>query len=299
MKLSVLVITYNHERYIAQALESILSQKTGFDYEIVIGEDCSTDRTRTILLDYQRKYPERIKLLLAEENSGATRNFIRTYEACRGEYVALLEGDDLWTSPDKLQEQVDFLDNHAGFVMCFTNSRIVNENGDIIKEDRLESRAKNLSQSDIISGLVPPTNTVVFRNHVLTEIPEIFYTAANGDMFFFSMLTGYGDAGYIDKNTGNYRIHGGGIWSRKSESYYLVNNLKVRLALLNYFPKHKQVLLPVINSYYSELLMHYSRNRSIRILPLYFRLVLTDLKFLDFGFIYILVHLLRNFPFFK
>jgi hypothetical protein len=172
------------------------------------------------LLEYQNKYPDIINLLLPEINLGVMRNFINTYRACRGEYVALLEGDDFWTSPDKLQKQAEFLDSHTEFVMCFTNGQIVNGNGVIVKEARLdEDRRKNLTQSEIISGLVPPSNTVMFRNNVIVKIPEISYTTVNGDILFFSMLTEYGDAGYLDINTGNYRMHEGGIWSTKSDEY--------------------------------------------------------------------------------
>src|SRR5438132_1821213 len=102
MKLSVMMITYNHERFIAQALDSILAQRVNFDYEIVIGEDCSTDGTRDILMDFHRRYPDRIVLLLRDHNLGVMRNFEATLGACRGRYLALLEVDDYWTSENKL-----------------------------------------------------------------------------------------------------------------------------------------------------------------------------------------------------
>ena len=92
--LSVLIITYNHEKFIGKALDSALGQKTNFDYEIVIGEDCSTDKTRQILLEYKKKYPRKVKLVLQEKNVGPNENFIDTYMACTGKYIAMLEGDD-------------------------------------------------------------------------------------------------------------------------------------------------------------------------------------------------------------
>lgn len=293
MKLSVLIITYNQERYIAQALDSVLAQRTDFDFEIVVGDDGSTDKTREILRDYQGRYPGKIRLLLPENNTGATRNFINTYRACRGQFVAILEGDDYWTSPGKLQLQVDFLESHPEFALCFTNSRIVNENGEVIKESRLEEdRRKNLTQIDIIAGLVPPTNTVVFRNNIVTEIPDIFYTAVNGDIMFFSMLAGHGNAAYIDEFTGDYRVHDSGTWSNKPAFYMLKNNLNARLALLTCFPKYKDILLPFVNGYYSELLLHYIRTRSlINIFLVAYRAFVTNLKFLNFGFLRILAHI--------
>lgn len=293
VKISVLIITYNHERYIAQALDSVLNQKMDFGYEIVIGDDCSTDGTQAIVSEYQKKCPGKIKLLLAEKNLGPTRNFIKTYRACGGQYVALLEGDDYWISPGKLQQQVDFLESHPEFVLCFTNSRIVNEYGEVIKDSRLdEDRRRNLTQTDIISGLVPPTNTVVFRNNIVTEIPDIFFTAVNGDIMFFSMLAEYGNAAYIDEFTGDYRVHDSGTWSNKSAFYMLKNNLNARLVLLTCFPKYKDILLPSVNGYYSELLLHYIKTRSlINIFLVAYRAFVTNLKFLNFGFLRILAHI--------
>src|ERR1017187_10207934 len=93
-KVSVLMITYNHEKYIAQAIESVLMQKTNFPFELVIGEDCSTDGTGAIVAEYSRKYPEIIRAHLRERNLGALENFRALFRACRGKYLALLEGDD-------------------------------------------------------------------------------------------------------------------------------------------------------------------------------------------------------------
>jgi glycosyltransferase involved in cell wall biosynthesis len=112
IKVSVAMITYNHERYIAKALDNVLSQSTNFDYEVIIGEDFSTDNTRSIIIDYQKRYPDKFQLLLNDKNIGMHKNTAQVLRACRGQYVALLEGDDYWTSTHKLQLQVDFLDRH-------------------------------------------------------------------------------------------------------------------------------------------------------------------------------------------
>lgn len=130
MKVSVLMLAYNHAQYIAQAVDSVLMQQVDFDYEIVIGEDCATDNTRDILIRYQQENPEKIRLLLPEKNLGMHDNLIQTFKACHGSsYIALLEGDDYWTSPDKLQKQVDFLDAHADYTLCFHNALILHQDG--------------------------------------------------------------------------------------------------------------------------------------------------------------------------
>ena len=111
-KVSVLMITYNHEKLIAQAIDSVLMQKTEFPFELVIGEDCSTDGTRAVVLEYSRKYPGIIRAHLRERNLGALENGRDVFRASRGKYLAVLEGDDYWTSPEKLQVRADLLDKH-------------------------------------------------------------------------------------------------------------------------------------------------------------------------------------------
>ena len=103
------MITYNHEKFIAEAIEGVVMQKTNFQFELVIGEDCSTDNTRAICIEYQKKYPDIIRLRLPETNQGMMLNWINNINSGRGKYIALCDGDDYWTDPYKLQKQVDFM----------------------------------------------------------------------------------------------------------------------------------------------------------------------------------------------
>ena len=118
---SVCMTTYNHERYIAQAIESVLRQQTDFAVEVVVGEDCSTDNTLAICREYEAKYPDRVRVIASEINIGMHANYRRTIEACRGEYVAMCDGDDWFSDPNKLQLQVDKL-RAEGAAMCYTRS---------------------------------------------------------------------------------------------------------------------------------------------------------------------------------
>ena len=127
MIVSVLMLTYNHERYIEQAINSVMMQQTDFDYELVIGEDCSTDNTRKIILNIYKNCPEKIKLIISDHNVGVHQNLARTLAACQGKYIAYLDGDDYWTSPNKLHKQVNILDEsvseiflelRTGFDLC-------------------------------------------------------------------------------------------------------------------------------------------------------------------------------------
>ncbi len=130
-KLSVLFITYNHEDYLRQSLDSVLMQEVNFAYEIVVGEDCSTDHTRDILREYQAKYPDKIRLLFREKNLGRpTLNVYQTGMECRGRYLAFLEGDDYWTDIHKLQRQVDFLDSHPGYMGVTHTCKVVGKQGE-------------------------------------------------------------------------------------------------------------------------------------------------------------------------
>ena len=110
---NVCIITYNQEKFISKAIDSVLNQETNFPFSLVIGEDKSTDRTREICLNYKEKYPEKIRLILNKENLGGRANFINAISHCSAKYVAICEGDDFWTNRNKLQRQVDFLEKHS------------------------------------------------------------------------------------------------------------------------------------------------------------------------------------------
>lgn len=128
---SVIMTTYNHERYIAEAIESVLRQQTSFGVEIVVGEDCSTDRTMAIVRDYERQYPDGIRVVTSAENVGWRRNYRRTIAAARGKYIALLDGDDYFTHRKKLQMQVELLEQYPDVGMCYTRSERRDEEGGV------------------------------------------------------------------------------------------------------------------------------------------------------------------------
>ncbi len=137
MKLSVCVPTYNHEQYIGQMLDGAFMQQTNFEFEIVIGDDASTDATPDIIREYDAKRPGIIRAFLHSENQGpkeprefaGRNNVLQLLKACKGEYVAMCEGDDYWTDPLKLQKQVDFLDANPDFAVCHHNMEVIYEDG--------------------------------------------------------------------------------------------------------------------------------------------------------------------------
>ncbi len=138
IKLSVIFITYNHEKYVEKAIRSVLSQETDFPFEVVIGEDCSTDSTKEIIERTIEDYPERkayVRFVKREKNTGRpTLNVYETTKECRGEYLAYLEGDDYWSDPHKLKKQVDFLEAHKEYIGCTHSTVMIGEDGEELKD---------------------------------------------------------------------------------------------------------------------------------------------------------------------
>ena len=127
-KISVALITYNHEKYIAQCLDSILMQKGTFHLEVIVADDYSTDRTGQIVQDYQRRYPHIVVVLPQTANMGMPKNVRRCFDACSGDYIAICDGDDYWTDTYKLQKQAEFLESHPDYSLCFNAVMIYIQN---------------------------------------------------------------------------------------------------------------------------------------------------------------------------
>jgi glycosyltransferase involved in cell wall biosynthesis len=218
--LSVRIATFQHVRYIAQCLDSVLSQQTDFPFEIIIGEDCSTDGTREIVFDYADRYPDRIRVITADMNVGIKANGQRMRQACRGKYVALLEGDDYWCDPLKLQKQVDFLEQHPDYVICYHDFNMLDadsgamEPSPLTEYDKRDAEARTLETCDIWIQ----TLTICHRN-VLHEMEPEQLHVLNGDNFWISLLGTHGKGKWLGDiiEPGVYRQHAGGIWSSLDE----------------------------------------------------------------------------------
>lgn len=131
---SIFILTYNQENFIAKTIDSILMQKTNFPFQLVVGEDCSTDATRIICEKYASDCGDKIKLLPnLNKNIGLIANYMRTIKECDGKYIAICDGDDYWIDENKLQKQVDFLESHLDFSIVYTNVRRLFSNGEFIK----------------------------------------------------------------------------------------------------------------------------------------------------------------------
>ena len=166
---SILAVTYNHEKYIAKMLDSVLMQEVNFKYEIVIGEDFSSDNTRKILMQYKDKYSEKIKLILNEKNLGLHKNTLITLKACTGKYIAWLEGDDYWTSKMKLQKQVEFLEKNEEYSAC---AHLTETKYDFRVEKKKQFYLKVyknniIRNKDLLDKIIIHTSSLLFRNELL------------------------------------------------------------------------------------------------------------------------------------
>src|SRR5699024_568939 len=203
---SVCVQTYQHVDYIEDCLEGILMQKTDFSYEILLGEDASTDGTREIWIKYAQKYPDKIQLFLHERENNISIagqptgrfNFLYNLYSAKGKYIALCEGDDYWTDPLKLQKQVEFLEKYPDYIISFHDASIINEEGKLLSKYKLEDRLrkKDDSEEQVVGGPLLPAMWGVFRNNVLDHYAIAIKDVLNGDRFRFSLLGQYGKAYY-------------------------------------------------------------------------------------------------------
>lgn len=213
---SVSITTYNHAPYIARAVEGVLMQETTFPVELVVGDDCSTDGTREILHELQRRAPDRLRLVLPERNlgRGGVPMFARTMEHVRGRYVAMLDGDDYWTAPDKLARQVAHLEANPECSMCFHDALEVWEDGSRPPQRMVQpAPAGPLRVDAILERCVVPSPSPMFRREAICPLPQWFVDLPIGDVPLYVLAAEHGRIDYLDEVMAVWRMHGRGTWS--------------------------------------------------------------------------------------
>ena len=258
---SVWMITYNQEAYLAQAIDSVLMQETDFPFEIVIGEDCSTDRTRDICLKYQHQHPGRVRLVLHEKNVGLVCNFWETLQQCRGKYVAQLEGDDYWSDTKKLQKQVALLEAHPGYSFCYHLFDHVDQAGQLEGEHKVPLSKEDLPPDCetrmVIDAKWSPvqTLTLMFRRDAFPGMPAWIYHLPIFDWPLHFYLTRAGKGLFLNENMACYRSHSGGVWSGTG---HIANSLRYYHFYLSVLNAHKgeydHYLIPRIRYHTREML---------------------------------------------
>ncbi len=214
MTVSVLIITYNQEQFIRQAIDSALQQQTSFGVEILVGDDFSTDSTRAIIQEYERTYPDRVFGVLHPRNLGKNGgiNFLETLKRATGTYYALMDGDDYWTDPLKLQKQVDFLEARPDYSMVFHNALITYEDGTPAHVLNGPDTKPFFTLDDLIGEKeiwFMATSSTLYRNSI-REYPAWFHASVSGDIPRLVLKAKQGKIGYLPDVMSVYRKNGGG-----------------------------------------------------------------------------------------
>lgn len=221
--LSVFVMVYNHEKYLEKCLQGILMQKCNFNYNIVVGDDCSKDKSREILLNFQKKYPGKFKLFLNNTNIGAQKNQDLVFKNCEGKYIAMCEGDDYWTNPLKLQKQVDFLEANQKYSICFHSVTIDN----LILNSKYPEKAaegRDYTIDELLLTKTAHTVSFVFKKEFLNINLFLNENIFAGDVFLILMMADSGFVfGMID-DMAIYRIHSMGISNFDAERLGIVHH---------------------------------------------------------------------------
>jgi len=253
--------TYNLEKYIAQAIDSWIMQKTTFPVEILISDDGSTDGTVPIIESYMADHPN-IRLI-KNNHMGMMPNFIKSIEECSGKYIALCDGDDYWIDEYKLQKQYDFMETHQDFSACFTNSWVVNDKTGERKvaKTQLWDTADGeglLAHRDNDNVQMSPghTSSYFFRNGLVKKYPEWMYGNVMTDFPLYMIISQYGKAKFINEMCTVYRAaraesDSNANWSYEKSWRQRINAYQCVNRELNY--KYKRIINPIIASYYFGL----------------------------------------------
>ena len=242
---SICMVTYGHEEFISEAINSILMQQCDFDFELVIGNDASPDHSDAVIRKMINSHPRGhlIKYHKHEQNIGMMNNFSFILGQCRGQYIALCDGDDYWTDPMKLQKQVHFLANNPDYVLCFHKVKILNRDGSLT-EDFITQVPENYETIETLlqQGNYIHTPSVLFRN-VINHYPNEFLRSPIGDFFLYILLAEHGKLKFLNEEMCVYR-HGVGFFSQQTDVRISFNVMRFYSCLLSYLSndRHKKII---------------------------------------------------------
>jgi glycosyltransferase involved in cell wall biosynthesis len=246
---SVFVLTHDHVDWIGQALDSALAQEAPFEYELLVADDFSTDGTRERVREYAARYPDRIRTFLPDRNLGVAGIWLQAARQCRGQYVAILEGDDYWTSTDKLARQVELLDRNPRWSTCFHRATLFFDDGSRPSRPATPAFAKDVFDlDDILRSCFIPFLTVVFRRDVLATVPDWLFEYRWFDWLFHIWCAQRGAIGFLDEDMAAYRVHGAGNWSARSRLDQLEEDLRVYERLAAELPDRRGLIERCIES---------------------------------------------------
>ncbi len=275
------MISYNQEAYIQKSLESVVQQQHDFEWELIIGDDASTDDTPNIINRYADQYPQ-IKPRLRKQNLGPLKNFMDVISSAKGEYVCFLEGDDYWSDNEKIKKQIDFFSTHPDYAICFTNMVVYYQNEDEYK-DLITSEKPEIQMEELLERNHVTTQTCMFRNHHF-DFPKGFENLKMGDWPLHMMNATKGRIGHLNEFTAVYRVHDAGIFSGASLVQRDLNVVDVYELMKTWLPaKYEQQISGLITKLFYKIALRYMRNKDFSNAKTYVRKyrsrvnVLTDL----------------------
>jgi glycosyltransferase involved in cell wall biosynthesis len=256
---SIVMITYNHELYIEEAINGVLIQETVFKYELIVANDCSTDSTDDKIQAFLKNHPKAhcVKYLNHKKNLGMIPNFINALESCVGKYIALCEGDDYWTNPLKIQKQIDFLEKNEKYSATAHQIIVKYENQD--KPDHLfnDLTESDISLDSLFANRKFHTASFVFRKEIIDGNFSLFSNITSGDKAIFLLCGYHGDIRFFEEPMAVYRKNDGGISSWVTidlikKDFNMIGALK---HIYPSFPKYKYTsfIHKTILSYYGDL----------------------------------------------
>jgi len=240
---SVFVLTCNHSAWIAKALDSALAQQAPFDFELLVADDCSSDGTREVVREYAQRHPDRLRTFLPERNLGVEGIWLRAARQCRGEYIAILEGDDYWTSPHKLARQAALLDSRPGWSSSFHRATLFFDDGSRPSRPATPAFDREVFElDDLIKACFIPFLTVMFRRDVLASVPEWTFSYRWFDWLFHLACARRGPVGFLDEDMAAYRVHDRGNWSARDREAQLEEDLRVYDRLARELPERQRLI---------------------------------------------------------
>ena len=265
---SVCLFSYNYEKYIAETIESMLSQQTTFPVEIVVGDDCSTDRTREIVLDYQQRFPGKFVLCFNEKNVGGTKNWINTMNHCSGRYIALCDGDDYFIDPLKLQKQYDLHENNPDVVLSFHSVKECYD-GQPEKDKVVEFEKTVYTVEDFLrQGWFVRTSTTFFNNGIIPKQPPewVYNYPYRYDTILHVFLCMHGVARNIKEVMSVWRKHEKGMSLQLRENrindFSRIIELHEELDRVTSY-KYKKAVRAFNAEAYTGLFLHLVKNRQV------------------------------------
>ncbi|HLP20499.1 MAG TPA: glycosyltransferase [Chitinophagales bacterium] len=263
----IFMVSYNHENYIEQAIESVMMQQTDFTYKLFIAEDKSTDNTKAICERLVAKYPGKIDFVSNEKNLGSSKNVAALMDRVTKsgvKYVAILDGDDYWTDAHKLQMQVDVLEKDKQAAFCYTNVVKLNaKKGEFLPFEPLNVPGGKINMKQFVEeGAFIPTLTLCFRVSCFPQtMPDFFSNVIKQDWVICLMLVRNGYGVFLDTVTGAYRIHEGGVMHTRKAKLYANSLYMVENAMAYIAPEYQEVFGYIVSSHALSLAFAHLENR--------------------------------------